>query len=465
MRLRLALAIVALGACSSRPVTPLPAVDPIDVDPDLRAVLQHDYAKDACRRYDQGARDRNTVLLCGKYRFFYGSFGMRGIPSTIVEFLPKHFPGEIGVGYARLGMIPDPYSDAGMPIGLVDGPTRGLSPTKVFGCASCHFGQLPDGRYAVGAPNHAYEYGTQILAFVSFPPLALEGNPEKHDPSAVAKLQPMLDRVAADPKLKGSLSGALLPALGAGAPPSFDRTTEAEYASWPPGTMDFLINPLPIDDHVHTVSRIPPIWNLVRPETASAVGMPHGRLGWTGGVRGAASFMRAFVRLFGGELDDATTRDIEPVVEYLYSLTPPPAPAQDAAGTARGRALFGARCTSCHDGPSGESSAIYPFAQLGTDPALGRWLDPDGDLQPPADAQLEPGDTLTGQIKAPRLFGLWGQHRFLHNGALGSLEQLFCLQPRPPSLGDALDTAGHTMTCDGLTDAEKHDLLTYLRSL
>ena len=38
--------------------------------------------------------------------------------------------------------------------------------------------------------------------------------------------------------------------------------TEAAYASWKSGTMDVFIPPLPIDDEVHIVSKIPSLWSI-----------------------------------------------------------------------------------------------------------------------------------------------------------------------------------------------------------
>ena len=42
--------------------------------------------------------------------------------------------------------------------------------------------------------------------------------------------------------------------------------TEAAYASWKSGTMDVFIPPLPIDDEVHIVSKIPSLWSIPNDE-------------------------------------------------------------------------------------------------------------------------------------------------------------------------------------------------------
>src|SRR4051812_32774849 len=150
--------------------TPAPTDDPLaqppptstltDVSADLDAVLEHGALAGACDRYRAG--DATARLLCGKSMFFYESFGTGGVPTVLVQFLVDHFPDEIGPGFGKLGMIADPASSTHLPLGLA--PTVRLGGTidaVAFTCASCHFAQLPDGRYAVGAPNHGYEYGTQ----------------------------------------------------------------------------------------------------------------------------------------------------------------------------------------------------------------------------------------------------------------------------------------------------------------
>ena len=58
-------------------------------------------------------------------------------------------------------MIPDPYSEEGRPIGYGPGKINGSVDTLAYSCASCHFGQLPDGRYSVGMGNN-YEAGKQV---------------------------------------------------------------------------------------------------------------------------------------------------------------------------------------------------------------------------------------------------------------------------------------------------------------
>ena len=53
--------------------------------------------------------------------------------------------------------------------------------------------------------------------------------------------------------------------------------------------------------------------------------------------------------------------------------------------------------------------------------------------------------------------------RFLHNGALDSLDQLLCLAPRPDVPAPAFGSGGHTFGCE-LPDADRRALVAYLNA-
>ena len=55
--------------------------------------------------------------------------------------------------------------------------------------------------------------------------------------------------------------------------------------------------------------------------------------------------------------------------------------------------------------------------------------------------------------------------RYLHNGSVLSLEEMFCVDgPRVPRTDDAMGNGWHTYGCDTLTLDEKIDLIAYLES-
>ncbi len=383
------------------------------------------------------------------------------MPTALFDFFGNRFPAITGTAWSGYGMVPDPRTDNTLPLGVAPGAPIGSVPTSAFTCASCHFAQLPDGRYAVGAPNHAYTYGPQFLA-ISIPPSSVAPgfDPSTHHPDAIAAVQPIIDALAADRGLRLALLFDLLPLIGA-AQPTFSVDNEGHYAHWRDGTMDFMIAPLPLDDEVHTVSKILSLWGLASPEEASAAGMASEQLAWTGGALSLMDFLDGFVAIGDGTNDFGADR-LTPLAEYVLSLRAP-APSTTAASdvVAHGRDVFdSAGCIGCHDGPRGMGRVLYDFDDIGTDDAIDGWGDADADGTFCCDLDGTP----TQKLKSPRLVGLWAQQRFLHNGAVSSLEELVCLSPRPASFGDAQDTVGHTFGCD-LDDDDRRALVAFLKSL
>jgi hypothetical protein len=433
----------------------------------LDDVLERGALAQACAKFAAGARDRRATLLCGKSMFFDEGFGTVGVPKPLVTFLVQNFPDELGSGFVKVGMIADPRSSEELPLGMVPGKKFGAVDTLSFSCASCHFGRLPDGRYSVGAANHQYAYGLQNLAFMVLPNVALKGDIASHHPNAIAKLQPMIDRLNRDPVLKGKLALALAPLVTGGSAPTVSTEAEGQYASWSSGTMDFFIEPLPFNDHVHTVSKISPLWGIPNPSETASSAMQTAMLGATGGTSSLENFATSFVDLGGGELASWPKERLAPLVEYIYSLRAPKA-LQRATGdaVARGSVLFrSAGCLDCHSGPRGSGLRLYSYAEIGTDSEMQKWANPKLDGVPEGNLRFPRGDTLTHALKSPRLAGLWAMGRFLHNGALNSLEQLLCESgPRRPITAPALGNHGHTYGCN-LQKDDKSALLAFLRTL
>ncbi len=447
----------------------------VDLGSDLEAVLEGGALEGACDRYHAGASDRRTKLLCGKWMFFYESFGTAGVPGPLVDLELTHMADLVGAGFSEYGLIADPFSEKKYPLGLAPTDAFGSLPALAFSCASCHFGQLPDGRYSVGFPNHRYDYGSHVLA-LSLPTLVALGGPEGHHPAALAKVQPLTDRIVNDPVVSAAASaavGELTTALqGSGADLSaflIPAEDEAHYASWLPGTMDFLIAPLPVRDGVHTISKIPPLWEIPEADEEASAGMRHAMLGWTGGTRSLMNFLLGFVSFGGGPPEAWPESRLAPLAEYIHSLRRPDLSAQPAPSVVtRGAALFeSAGCGACHSGPRGSGLDVYAFDAIGTDDAMKRWFDEDLDGVGCCGVEPTAGDEITHAIKSPRLLGLWAMDRFLHNGSVPSLEALFCIDATRPTIEEpAYGDAGHEMTCTPELDREEREaLIAFLRTL
>jgi len=463
---------VDADAAVTAPVDPFtPQAEPTsgltDVSADLTKVLEGGALAMACETYAAAPGDREAMMRCGKAMFFYEGFSTSGVPAALVDWLLESFPGETGPGFANLGMIPDPFSSSGYPLGLAPGAPLGEAPTLAFTCASCHFARMPDGRYAVGAPNHDLAYGRLNLMLALTPMMAVPGADDSaHDPEALAVIQPLRDRMAADATIQLSFFTAAWPLLTSGtALPTFSATSERWYARWRSGTMDFFIEPLPFDDQVHTVSKISALWGIPSASELAGGNIDSAMLGWTGGTSSLENFVHSFVDLGGGDVSQWPSGRLAPLAEYVRSLrAPPPLVNASADQLARGRDVYVAACQECHDGPRGMGRRIYGFDEIGSDDAIQWWADgPDHDGEPCCGLRFPAGDTITHGIKSPRLVGLSHMRRFLHNGSLDSLEQLLCLAARPGTVELAFASVGHEMGCE-LTAVDRQLLIQYLRA-
>jgi hypothetical protein len=450
-------------APGAHPFAPLPDVGGglVNVGADLASVLEGGALDTACTDFAADPSSERKKLLCGKHMFFYETFDTGGMPGSLIRYLLNNFDEEVGPGFAAFGMVPDPYSAEGLPIGFA--PTSRPEPDSYsFTCASCHFGQMPDGRYAVGYPNHEYDYGGHVLSLFLFPQLANPfANASAHDPVAVASVQPILDRFEGDLSMQLSFALVGLGLFGQ-AVPEIGPDIERAYATWRSGTMDFMMAPTPIDDGVHTLHKIQPLWGIPTPELIETTGADGALLGWSGGTHDVRDFLRAFVDLGFGDLAAWDDESLEPLAAFVESLRPPanPAPAPAAQVAAGCLPVESRGCLECHDSVGGAGQRVYAIDEVDTDPAIARWMDPNLDGEVCCDID-DPDFELTHGVKSPRLLGLWAFSRFLHNGSLDSLEQLLCLEPRPPGGAEPFGTHGHEFGCD-LADDEKRSLVSFL---
>ena len=456
-------------------------IDPFDERPnteeglvntsmDLEELLEFGTLEGACDRWKADPENRRLKLMCGKWMFFYEGFGTLGIPTPLIDWMARNFPDadEAGLAFTNYGLIQDPYrSTPEQPrhLGVGEGAMMGSTDTVALTCANCHFGQMPDGRYSVGYPNLEYEYGTHMLSMFIAPMKAIPGfDPNDYPPDAIAAIQPILDRFDDDPFLGLGMAMNLFPMITGGLSgiPTITYDDQAHYAEWEPGTMDFTIAPLPIDDEIHTVSRILPLWDLPTAAEQDAYGMENALLAWTGAAQSLDEFLTGFVIIGGGPLEDWGPADLAPLREYLESLRAP-APLGGVAPdlVERGRAQFSeAGCETCHGGPAGSGVEVFSFDELGTDDAMTWWGDGDRDGVMCCGVEGE----LTGGIKAPRLRGLHALSRFLHNGSINSLEELLCLEDRPPTEASPFANTGHEYGCN-IPEADRRDLVAFLKSI
>jgi cytochrome c peroxidase len=124
------------------------------------------------------------------------------------------------------------------------------------------------------------------------------------------------------------------------------------------------------------------------------------------------------------------------LVAFLETLEHPPNPNVGDQGSIseaarRGQALFQgkAKCAHCHKDPEYTSTGNY-------------------------DVKLEPDGSPYRLWNPPSLRGGWDRGPYLHDGRAGTLEELLQTHHVPEKLGG-----------EALTDAERRDLIEFLRSL
>lgn len=442
----------------------------VNTSSNLNELLEFGALDGACEAWRSAPENRRMKLMCGKWMFFYEGFGTMGIPTPLIDWVANNFPDsdEAGIAFTNYGLVQDPYhstADQARHLGVGIGAPFGETETLAFTCANCHFGQMPDGRYSVGYPNLQYEYGKHMLSLFMVPMRGMPGfDANAQHPDALEATQPLMDRFDEDPFLSLGMAMHMLPMLLGGMSdiPAVSFENQGLYASWKPGTMDFAIDPLPIEDEVHTVSRILPLWNIPTEEQETLYGMDSALLAWTGSARSLDEFLSGFVVIGGGPLEHWGPENLEPLREYIESLrAPEPLVGEDPSRVEAGRIQFReAGCEDCHAGPSGSGLDVFMFDEIGTDDEMAWWGDGDRDGEMCCGVEGE----LTGGIKAPRLRGLHTLTQFLHNGSVESLEALLCLDERaPPELPPFANT-GHEYGCH-LPASDRYDLVAFLNSI
>lgn len=356
---------------------------------------------------------------------------------------------------ARYGFVEALTPNDGLPMGL-----RQVGTTVHADCLLCHAGRVA-GQTVVGAPNTQLDLELLVDDLKRLAMLA--GTPVPNVPPIHTGARGVSDIIGMTLSL----------ALQNQAPP-FPVNTEIGFQD-------------------------PPAWWALRSKTRAYT---------DGSAPGAGhrTFM-ATQLAFGAtqtQLERLEPRYIE-LRQYLLSLEPPawPFAQPETASLERGRALFRARCVSCHrdDRCERAESIIVPRGEVGTDAlrseryganevALinGSWF-----------GASAPHQATAGYL-APSLRGVWASAPYFHNGSVPTLRDVldstqrpaffqlidgydemnvgarvltFVVAPSNPPRADraavfdttkaGLGNKGHVFG-DGLTAAEREDLLGFLKT-
>ncbi|WP_418296473.1 hypothetical protein [Microbulbifer sp. SA54] len=474
--------------------------------------------------------DRTTKLKCGKYYYFYGTFDTTGPPRALTDWMARYFSDYLGEGQSYFGQYADPnpvatvaassYNPAvpsqQLPVGMAasSGEFGNGIPVYSFTCAACHFKQMDDGNFAVGIGNTDYDYARQTALQGQLPYMFMFQKPDLITPEldlswlayfdVIPQIQDELNApIAAARQIPGAIDEFLaFNELMNAATTQEQRDALAkplnqqrlDMATWT-GVMDFTTPPMQ-DDGVWNVTRILNVNEMVLdPSVQKQHGFKyHAGLGWTGGSFDEVSFIRSVISLSPSNAADPASRPefrywvkeyrYFPIVEYIRTFREPAVPAsvnQDHAMAKRGEALFDKHCSSCHNGPLGETGRPYAHGELNVESThaniYGTYWDPtalDGQGGWETSiafiaANFPVGETgiYTRKVKSPRFISLWDNNRLLHNGSVWGLEELLTCRPdrvnHSSIAAEQLWNTGHNMGCN-LSAGKKADLITFLEN-
>ena len=240
-------------------------------------------------------------------------------------------------------------------------------------------------------------------------------------------------------RLDGWANTTLNPGAIVALSPAVDAATRAILNTWGPGKYDPRIN----FDGENTPLVIPPAYGLrgVDKETFTAEGPVSY---WNAYVavtqmHGQGNFSDPRLGVNIVQSPDLVTPKLAALREYQLSLSAPSAPAGsfDPVAAVRGGALFtgAAGCVSCHAGNTFtdvNSGALHAAAETGMDPAYA-------------------ARTTQKAYRTTPLRGLWQHAPYFHDGSAATLE--------------AVVDHYNTVRSLNLTDAQKRDLVEYLKTL
>ncbi|MBX9788015.1 MAG: c-type cytochrome [Pirellulales bacterium] len=303
------------------------------------------------------------------------------------------------LAFSRYGLVPNPDSPDGAPLGVVDTPMG-----WAMNCLSCHGGKVA-GRVIPGLANSHYAFQTLIQDVAN---------------AELASGQPLSPRQA---------NTALIP-LGRSNGTTNAQTASVLLSSLRDRELHLLETPRKVPFENYDLDA-PPFWNTKKKS----------HLYIDGFVPKTARVIMQFVLVPANSAETIKSweSDFQDVLAWIESVEAPKYPyAIDRDLAERGRPIFNRACAECHGtyGPSGS----YPekrvdIAEIGTDrlrldgmPVEHRrfyqesWFGEFG--------KLEVVEQPTGYV-APPLDGVWASAPYFHNGSVPTLWHVLHEAKRP----------------------------------
>jgi hypothetical protein len=429
-------------------------------------------------------------------QYKYGVIGLgvtARVPFYLFEVLPELFPEKFPLTgtYADLGLLMEPGMD--IPVGFAKRQVGFLSVEP--NCALCHTGayrEAKDGKLFVipGAPAHMFDLQrfqwmlydcAGDARFTTDNVMKAIERRHKLDP-----IESLTYRLIILPMAKNALiqQGKQYawqksrPQQGRGRTDTFNPTK-------------FNVMHFPWDQTIGTVD-LPQVWNQKPREKL--------HLHWDGNNNNIRERNYAAAMAVGATPESVHPENFKRVTDYLLTLPAAKYPFSiDSTASARGKVLYDKHCASCHEFGASKTGTVTPLEEIGTDPH--RLFSFTEQLvamfhtfkTPPFD--FGSYSKTYGYANTP-LDGIWARAPYLHNGSVPTLWDLLQIPEKRPAqffkgyevydqtnggfvtsgpeaekVGFLLKTSitgngnqGH-LYGTGLTDAEKRDLLEFLKTL
>ncbi len=439
-------------------------------------------------------------------RFKYGSIGAEwdaGIPYWIFYVLPRMFPEKLPGpgGYASFGV---PWEEGQeLPVGFTK-KVIGF-PRVANNCAVCHAAryrtkaaEIPT--VVTAAPGNT----TNVEAFFRFF-VDCAKDPRFNGDNVLWEIMNVTQLSWLDKLLYKYLIIPITKQRLVERETQFAWVYRPDFPDWGRGRDDamnltkYFMLKLPMDDTFGPTD-MPSIWNLKKDDA------PNNRMNWAGDSYDAYSvIVDSALGLLGSQNGPKHKNEFLAQIDWLKNyLRNKRAPAYpfpvDEAKAARGKAVFGQACASCH--ASDRTGTPIPLAEVGTNPdRIATW----GKEYAVASNKVVSamGIERKGLVEAPLigyvaqyLDGIWLRAPYLHNGSVPTLRDLLrpvaqrpaafyrgydlydpanvgfvSSGPEAEKVGTKLDVTkrgngneGHTFGTD-LPEADKDALVEYLKTL
>lgn len=418
-------------------------------------------------------------VLCGKYIFTYGTpTSNAAVPESFVRGAMKAWPNLVGENFKAAGLIANP-DDPGFAVGM--GVTRSSNPItqRMAGnkmrhaavCAMCHFGQLPDGRYAYGMSNDKARFGNLAFTF-AYPVWSIsqeKENPSVWLPEVSRRMVAMREeaKVTGDPAVimrdlsfipdEIPIDNAIRLLLSL---PDIQLEDQRDFLFDDSGRGPVFYIALGTKQKLSLA--IPSLWDIDSPEGHEDE-IDRFRLGAFVHSPSLETHVVESVYIGAGVKKYGRPEWTIPVTDFIRKMRSPVSlDKKEESLYAQGKAYFEKKCTGCHSEPNGGSGKLIPPAFmrlderyaapyiLHVDPANKNSAKNFRDIRK-LYQRLHPdlGWDDTG-VRVRRVKGAWARGHLSSNGAVQGLDHLLCLEGRTRNFDDLLGTDsdnGHGDLC------------------